>query len=118
MGDRKIALLLQSTTSETGAAIAGVIGANTGLYAQLAKNPDSLVTGTVNVDGNNLVTSAAVIWPDNTPGTLTITSRDSLGGVLSYNITYGSPVTKTYTQPTITRNASGAATNVPAIVVS
>jgi hypothetical protein len=38
--------------------------------------------------------------------------------VLAYNITYGSPVTKTFTQPTITRNTAGAATNVPQIVVS
>lgn len=85
---------------------------------QLAKNPDTLIAGAVTVDGSNLVTSAVVAWPDGSPGTLTITSRDSLGGVLAYNITYGSPVTKTFTQPTITRNAAGAATNVPQIVVS
>ena len=46
----------------------------------------------------------------------------SLGMKLSVlhrtTFTYGSPVTKTYTQPTITRNAAGAATNVPQIVVS
>jgi hypothetical protein len=59
-----------------------------------------------------------VQWPDGSPGTLTITSRDANGAVLAYNITYGSPVTKTFTQPTITRNANGAATNVPQIVVS
>ena|SRR5690242_8203304 len=87
-------------------------------YVNLAKNPDSLIAGAVTVDGNNLVTSAAVLWPDGTPGTLTITSRDSNNAVLAYNITYGSPVTKTFTQPTITRNAAGAATNVPQIVVS
>ena len=85
---------------------------------QAAKNPDLLITGAVTVDGSDLVTSAAVVWPDGSPGTLTITSRDSNGAVLAYNITYGSPVTKTFTQPTITRNGSGAATNVPAIVVS
>jgi hypothetical protein len=85
---------------------------------QLAKNPDTLIAGAVTVDGSNLVTSAAVKWPDGTPGTLTITSRDANSAVLGYNITYGSPVTKTFTQPTITRNAAGAATNVPQIVVS
>jgi len=85
---------------------------------QLAKNPDTLIAGAVTVDANNLVTSAAVLWPDGSPGTLTITSRDASGGVLAYNITYGSPVTKTFTQPTITRNAAGAATLVPQIVVS
>jgi hypothetical protein len=85
---------------------------------QAAKNPDMLIAGAVTVDGSDLVTSAAVAWPDGTPGTLTITSRDANGAVLAYNITYGSPVTKTFTQPTITRNANGAATNVPQIVVS
>jgi hypothetical protein len=116
MGDKKIAQLLADANSESGAALKSV-GVKP-LYPALAKNPDLLVTGVVSVDANNLVTTAAVVWPDNTPGTLTITSRDALGAVLSYNITYGSPVTATYTQPTITRNASGAATNVPAIVVS
>lgn len=85
---------------------------------QAAKNPDLLIAGTVTVDGSDLVTSAVVAWPDGTPGVLTITSRDANSAVLAYNITYGSPVTKTFTQPTITRNANGAATNVPQIVVS
>ena len=85
---------------------------------QAAKNPDLLIAGAVAVDGSNLVTSAAVLWPDGTPGTLTITARHATGAVTNYSITYGSPVTKTFTQPTITRNANGAATNVPQIVVS
>lgn len=85
---------------------------------QAAKNPDLLVTGAITVDSNDLITSAAVVWPDGSPGTLTITSRDANNAVLAYNITYGSPVTKTYTQPTITRNTNGAATDVPAIVVT
>lgn len=85
---------------------------------QAAKNPDLLVTGAITMDVNDLVTSAAVVWPDGTAGTLTITSRDANDAVLAYAITYGSPVTKTYTQPTITRNGNGFATNVPAIVVS
>lgn len=85
---------------------------------QAAKNPDLLVTGAIAVDGSDQITSAAVEWPDGTPGTLTITARHATGAVTNYNITYGSPVTKTFTQPTITRNANGAATNVPQIVVS
>lgn len=85
---------------------------------QAAKNPDLLVTGAITLDSNDLIASAAVAWPDGTPGTLTITSRDANNAVLAYNITYGSPVTKTFTQPTITRNANGAATIVPAIVES
>jgi hypothetical protein len=85
---------------------------------QAAKNPDLLIAGAVTLDGSDQVTSAAVLWPDGTPGTLTITSRHTTGAVTGYTITYGSPVTKTFTQPTITRNANGAATNVPQIVVS
>ena len=85
---------------------------------QAAKNPDLLIAGAVTLDGSDQVTSAAVLWPDGTPGTLTITARHTTGAVTTYNITYGSPVTKTFTQPTITRNTNGAATNVPQIVVS
>jgi hypothetical protein len=85
---------------------------------QAAKNPDLLIAGAVTLDGSDQVTSAVVQWPDGTPGTLTITARHSTGAVNAYNITYGSPVTKTFTQPTITRNSNGAATNVPQIVVS
>jgi hypothetical protein len=85
---------------------------------QAAKNPDLLIAGAVTLDGSDQVTSAVVQWPDGTPGTLTITARDATGAITNYNITYGSPVTKTYTQPTITRNANGVATNVPQIVVS
>jgi hypothetical protein len=108
------------TTAATtpGAGLNTALNATYASYVNLAKNPDLLVAGAITVDANNLVTSAAVVWPNGTPGTLTITSRDTNNAVLGYNITYGSPVTKTFTQPTITRNAAGAATNVPQIVVS
>lgn len=110
-GDTLVELFALITANTAG--LAGKLG-----FVQAAKNPDLLVTGAITVDGSDLVTSAAVVWPDGSPGTFTITSRDGTGAVLEYNITYGSPVTKTYTQPTITRNANGAATNVPAIVVT
>jgi hypothetical protein len=99
-------------------ATATALNATYASYVNLAKNPDTLIAGAVTLDSNNYVTSAVVTWPDGSPGTLTITSRDSTGAVLGYNVTYGSPVTKTFTQPTITRNTAGAATNVPQIVVS
>ena len=60
-------------------------------------------------------------WPDGTPGTYTADTLSSTfpGAVDAYHITYGSPVTKTFTQPAITRDpATGATTNVPAITVS
>lgn len=97
-----------ATRGELNATYAGLI--------QLAKNPDLLITGNVTrVDGK--VTTAAVVWPDGSPGTFTPTYEAS-GAVESYTITYGSPVTKTFTQPAITRDGSGAATTIPQIVVS
>jgi len=88
---------------------------------QAAKNPDMLITGAITRDSNQAVTSAAVKWPDGTAGTFTADALSTAfpGAVDAYHITYGSPtVLKTYTQPAITRNAAGAATNVPQIVVS
>jgi hypothetical protein len=105
-----------ATAAEASAAQAAEIAITR--YSALAKNPDTLIAGAVTLDISDQVVSAVVEWPDGTPGTLTITARDSLGSVLSYNVTYGSPVTRTYTQPTITRNSNGAPTNVPQIVVS
>lgn len=96
----------------------GVAPAN--FRASLARTPDALITGTVTRDSNGAATSAPVAWPDGTPGTYTalVVSSAFPGAVDSYSITYGSPVTATYTQPTVTRDATGAATNVPAITVS
>lgn len=85
-----------------------------------AKNPDLLITGNITRDANQAVTSADVVWPDGAPGTFTALTLSTAfpGAVDSYKITYGSPVTKTFTQPAITRNSAGAATTVPQIVVS
>lgn len=87
-------------------------------FLNLARNPDLIISGAVTRNANGVVTSAPVVWPDGTPGTYTTDTIDATGAVNGYHITYGSPATKTYTQPTITRDSSGAATNVPAMVVS
>jgi hypothetical protein len=89
-------------------------------YKQLARTPDLLIAGTITRNSNEAAISAPVVWPDGTPGTYTATALSASfpGAVDAYTITYGSPVTKTYTQPAVTRNAAGAATAVPAIVVS
>lgn len=87
---------------------------------QAAKNPDLLIVGSITRDANQAVTSAQVVWPDGTPGTFTADTLSTAfpGAVDGYHITYGSPVTKTFTQPAITRNSAGAATTVPQIEVS
>lgn len=89
-------------------------------YLNLAKNPELIITGAITRDSNEALTSAAVIWPDGTPGTFTAETLSTAhpGAVDGYRITYGSPATRTYTQPTMTRNAAGAVTSVPAMVVS
>jgi hypothetical protein len=95
--------------------------AQTAKRAQIARNPDLIITGTITRDANGAATSAPVTWPDGTPGTYTADTVSTAfpGAVDAYHITYGSPPSNTYTQPAITRDpATGAATNVPAITVS
>ncbi|RWR12556.1 hypothetical protein D8Y23_16620, partial [Microbacterium enclense] len=80
-----------------------------------AKLPDLLITGSIKRNADQAVTSAAVVWPDGTPGTFAATTLSTAfpGGVDGYTITYGSPVVKTFTQPVITRNSDGAAVIPP-----
>jgi hypothetical protein len=93
--------------------------AATSVYSALAKYPDTLISGTITRDSNGAVTSAPVTWPDGTPGTFTADTISStfLGCVDAYHITYGSPVTKTYTQPLMTRDVNGSISARPTIVV-
>lgn len=115
-GDDAVALFVGDPLSATAAAMKTSVGQ----LKVWARNPDQLIAGTVTRDSNGAATSAPVVWPDGSPGTYTADTVSTAfpGAVDAYHITYGSPVTKTYTQPTITRDATGAATNVPAIVVS
>ena len=88
----------------------------TGFLATLAQEPELIVTGSITRNSSNVVTSAAVVWPDGVSGTYTSLTFDATtGAVNSYQITKGSA---TYTQPTLTRNSAGAVTNRPAIVVT
>ncbi|MFZ1249878.1 MAG: hypothetical protein WAR37_00285 [Candidatus Microsaccharimonas sp.] len=88
--------------------------------ATAAKNPELLIVGNINRDTNQAITSADVVWPDGKPGTFTalVLSNSFPGAIDSYKVTYGSPTAKTFTQPAITRNANGAVTNIPQMVVS
>ncbi len=88
--------------------------------AAIARTPDQIITGTITRDANGALTSASVTWPDGKSGTYTAdtVSTSFPGAVDGYHITHGSPVTQTYTQPTVTRDATGAVTTLPAIVVT
>jgi hypothetical protein len=85
-----------------------------------AANPDALIVGAITRNSDGAATSAPVVWPDGTAGTYTATVMSTAfpGSVDAYTITYAGDTTKTYTQPTVTRDSNGAVTNRPAITVS
>jgi hypothetical protein len=86
------------------------------LNLSLAADPETIMVGTITRDANQAPTNAGVVWPDGTAGTYTGTASGSFPGAIdSYTITYG---TRTYTQPTVTRNANGGITTKPAITIS
>ena len=85
----------------------------------LAAVPEALFSGSVTVDANGVPTSATVKWPDGTVGVYSGTASATwLGALDAYTITYAGTPTRTYTQPTVTRNGSGSITNRPAITVA
>lgn len=86
----------------------------------LAADPSALFAGAVTNDANGAPLSAVVRWPDGVDGTYAGTPSGTWPGTISaYTITRSGPVTETYTQPAVTRDAStGAITNRPPIVVS
>lgn len=89
-------------------------------FLQLARDPDLIIVGAITRNADEAVTSAPVVWPDGALGTFTATVLSSSfpGAVDAYTVTYGSPVTRTYTQPTMTRDSAGAVTVRPALVVT
>lgn len=87
-------------------------------YAQLARTPEALISGPVTRDANGTPLSAAVIWPDGTAGIFTGVPSAVLGALDGWSITYGSPLVRTYTQPAVTRNASGAISDQPANTIT
>ena len=94
--------------------------ADTAFYKTLAADPEPIIAGTLTRDANEAVTSAPVVWPDGSTGTFTATTVSTAfpGAVDAWTVTYGSPVTRTYTQSLVTRDAAGAVTIRPAITVS
>ncbi len=100
---------------------ASVTTLNTAALLLAAQDPDPMVSGTITTtNASGAILSAPVVWFDGATGTLTQvadTTRPIL--INSYVITHVlAGVTKTYTQPTVTRNASGFLTVIPAIVIT
>lgn len=87
----------------------------TSLNTVIARDPSLIWVGPITRDSNGAATSAAVVWPDGTTGTYTalVLSTTFPGVVDSWQITHG---TVTYTQPTVTRDATGLIIVQPAIV--
>lgn len=92
----------------------------TSSWTGLAANPDQLIVGAITRDANGAATSAGVVWPDGDTGTYTATnvSEEFPGAVDAYTITKLASPTITFTQPAVTRDASGAVTTRPAITVA
>lgn len=111
-----------NTPSDTDVASQKAVKTHVDFYRKrLIRNPELLITGSITRDTNGAVTTAEVVWPDGTPGEYNALelSTSFPGAVDSWEITYGDPVTKTYTQPTVTRDAStGIITNLPAVTES
>ena len=81
---------------------------------------ESFAFTTVTRNSNNVITAAAITWPDSGYGTLTTdTINATFNAVDAWHATHTlSGVTKTVTQTAVTRNANGKITAQPAITIS
>lgn len=78
-----------------------------------------LVSSTRNID--DAITTATVKWPDGATGVFTSTelSTEFPGAIDAYTVTYEKgDISYTLTQPAVTRNASGAVTAQPDIIIT
>lgn len=95
---------------------------STHLMLALARDPELIIIGTITRDSEGLVPTAELVWPDGSPGVFTVEeySVDFPGAVDSYSVTYLPTVgpDKTYTQPVMTRDASGAVIVRPDMVIT
>ncbi len=72
-------------------------------------------------DANEALTTASVVWPDGSTGTFTTDTASSAfpGAIDAYHVTYvNGSITRTVTQPAVTRDAQGGITSQPAITVA
>ncbi|OZD03901.1 hypothetical protein CH275_16045 [Rhodococcus sp. 06-235-1A] len=88
--------------------------------SRAAKNPDEIAVGAITRSANGAATGFSVVWDDGATGVFVGTeSTTTPGAIDSYTVTHVlGGVTTTYTQPALTRNASGAVTARPAMTVS
>lgn len=103
------------------ALISSGVGGGSMPFLALARNPELMMFGSITRDANGTPTAASLIWPDGTIGVYAATAVSSLypGSVDAYYVTYGYPTEiNRYTQPAVTRDASGKVSILPAIVVT
>jgi hypothetical protein len=114
-----IASALQRASSDDLRTIRSAVAGDGNLLAW-AGNVDALVTGVVTRDANGAAVASAVTWPDGATGqyTATTVSASFPGAVDAYTVTYvADGTTRTITQSAVTRNASGAVINRPALTI-
>lgn len=71
-------------------------------------------------DANSAIISANITWPDGVAGVFTTdtASVDFPGAIDAWHATYAGSPAKLITQPLVTRDANGAVTAQPAIIIS
>lgn len=90
-------------------------------FVSLAQSLDEIIVGTITRDANGAAISATLAWPDGGTGVYAATQVSTAfpGAVDAYTCTHvKGGVTRTYTQPAVTRDANGAVTNKPAMTVA
>jgi len=94
-------------------------GANRALSTWAYAQSFQLVSATRDVNG--AITTASIVWPDGATGTFTTDTASTAfpGAIDAWHATYVlGALTKTVTQPAVTRDANGAVTAQPAITIS
>lgn len=104
---------------QTGATKAALDGSYAPV-SRAAKNPEEIAVGAITRSASGAATAFGVVWDDGATGQFTGTeSTTTPGAIDSYVVTHVlAGVTITYTQPALTRDASGAVTARPGITVS
>lgn len=78
----------------------------------------SLAYTSVTYDSDNVISSAAVKWPDGSAGTFTRTAKNAIWLVIdAYTVTH-SASGKTVTQAAVTRDSNGNITAQPSLTVA